>query len=311
MLQNRLHLATLPLLTLRSSGSHVPACGIVTNAFSGYSNATQISAHHISNPPLAATNGLNIKTFFENAINSSNERNRCAACERVFTDDPLSKRSKRTCICVGCRRLYAQCRNDLDMRLIKSIQTFKFGHGDYSHEIMPRHMITQHKNYFTTNKFRPSMQADFHVLTEMAECWDQGVLMTDLEFRGDIWNDQHLDLSTLLTLRASRFLHHTKERYRKLFPDAKLANEKFKFPTQSQLKGFMEASNGICSWSGLHGHWRPNRASPLLLLSIDHIVPVSKHGSPNMSNLQVVLSVYNSVKSNESESEFKRWLYFS
>jgi len=74
----------------------------------------------------------------------------------------------------------------------------------------------------------------------------------------------------------------------------------------------MEASNGICRWSGLQGLWRTNRSSfskPLFLLTIDHIVPVSKYGSPNVDNLQVVLSVYNLVKGNEFEDEFQRWLF--
>ncbi|KAK4512541.1 high-affinity iron permease [Mucor velutinosus] len=135
--------------------------------------------------------------------------------------------------------------------------------------------------------------------------------MTDLEIKGGIRNDQHLDLSTLLNARASSFLHHTKKRYRKLFPDAKPVNEKFIFPTQSQLKGLMEASKGICSWSGLQGQWRPEKSSHLFLLTIDHVVPVSKHGSPTIDNLQVVISMYNSVKSDEFESEFQRWLYYS
>ncbi|CAO3638679.1 unnamed protein product [Mucor fragilis] len=172
---------------------------------------------------------------------------------------------------------------------------------------MSRHMIAQNQNYFTANKFKLNKQADLDVLTQMAGCWDQGAPMAGIESR----EDQHLDLSRVIDSRASSFQRTTKKRYRKLFPDAKLVNEKFKFPTKSQVIGLMEASNKICSWSGLRGQWRVEKLSPLFLLTIDHIVPVSKHGSPDVNNLQVVMSVYNSVKSNESESEIRRWLYFS
>ncbi|GAN07843.1 hypothetical protein MAM1_0179c07347 [Mucor ambiguus] len=256
---------------------------------------------------MAVASGCKIKTSV--AIDANKEKGHCAVCERLFTENALSKQSRETCICIGCKRLYAQCCNDLDMRLMKLIQTFKFGHGAYNNEMMSQQMIDLYRNYFTANKFKPNIQTDLHALTQMAERWDQRITITDNKIKGDISNDQHLDLSTLLNERAASFSKHTKKRYRKLYPDAKFANEKFIFPTQSQLKGFMEASNGICSWSGLRGQWRSERSSPLFLLSIDHIVPVSKHGSPNINNLQVVLSVYNSVKSNESESEFQRWLY--
>ncbi|KAF1800834.1 hypothetical protein FB192DRAFT_1473238 [Mucor lusitanicus] len=195
------------------------------------------------------------------------------------------------------------------MRLMKTIQTYKFGHGIHNYGITSQLMIIHNENYFTANKFKLNKQADSHLSTQMAEYWDKEVLITDPDIMGGFWNDQHLDLSTLLNVRASGFLHHTKNRYRKLYPKAKLVNEKFIFPTQSQVRGFMEASNGVCSWSGLRGQWRPERSSRLFSLSIDHIVPVSKHGSPNVDNLQVVLSVYNSVKSDESESTFLHWLH--
>ncbi|KAL9543628.1 hypothetical protein PS6_009186, partial [Mucor atramentarius] len=208
--------------------------------------------------------------------------------------------------------LYAQCRNNLDRKLMKSVQTSRFGHGICSHNMMCRQIMVKNYEYFTANKYELDVQADFTSLTQMAERWGQGAPTADDYLNNDIWNDQRLDLSTVLDVRASNFLQHTKRRYRKLFPDANPTNEKFIFPTKSQLRGLMEASNGVCRWSGLQGLWRTNRSSfskSLFLLTIDHIVPVSKCGSPNVDNLQVVLSVYNLVKGSESEDEFQRWLF--
>lgn len=172
--------------------------------------------------------------------------------------------------------------------------------------------------YFTANDFILNQQLKFDTFEKLTEPLNQASTIVNCSeminfLYNDSWRDQNLNLSRLFDKRASNFLRQSRERYRKLFPQAKLVTEKFKFPTKSQVKGFMEASSGKCAWSGIQGIWGGNRqphTNTMLLLSFDHIIPVSKNGSWNVDNLQIVLAGYNSVKGNEHEEEFLRWLFY-
>ncbi|CEP11313.1 hypothetical protein [Parasitella parasitica] len=198
------------------------------------------------------------------------------------------------------------------VNLLKFIQKFRFGHGIDSNGTIFQQLTTREK-FFVANKFSLRENPDFQIYTEFLNAQ---VAQTDYNIDMRLLNndlrkdDQNLHLPNIMEVRASKFLNHSRERYRRLFPEAKISDEKFKFPTISQLKGFMEASQGRCAWSGIQGIWKMQSCkNTMFLLSFDHKVPVSRRGSWNVDNLQIVLRMYNSVKGNESEMEFQRWLF--
>lgn len=172
--------------------------------------------------------------------------------------------------------------------------------------------------YFTANNSILDQQLKFDSFKKLTESPNQAAIISKYSemmnfLYNDSWREQNLNLSMLFDKRASNFLRQSRKRYRKLFPQAKLANEKFVFPTKSQLEGFIEASRGKCAWSGIQGFWRENRhfdTNTMFLLSFDHIIPVSKNGSWNIDNLQIVLTGYNLVKGNEYEEELLRWFFY-
>jgi hypothetical protein len=172
--------------------------------------------------------------------------------------------------------------------------------------------------YFTANNSILDQQLKFDSFKKLKESPNQAAIISKYSeminfLYNDSWREQNLNLSMLFDKRASNFLRQSRKRYRKLFPQAKLANEKFVFPTKSQLEGFIEASGGKCAWSGIQGFWRKNRhfdTNTIFLLSFDHIIPVSKNGSWNIDNLQIVLTGYNLVKGNEYEEELLRWFFY-
>lgn len=215
-------------------------------------------------------------------------------------------------------RLYGQCRNIPDMRdVVRLVRNHRFSHDIKTHNMFYQQSFDGNE-YFTANNFILDQQSKFDAYKKLTEPPNQTAMigncndMMDFLYN-DSWKDQNLDLSRLFDKRASNFLRRSKKRYRKHFPQAKLASEKFIFPTKSQVKGFMEASNGKCAWSGIQGFWgrkiQPH-TNAMLLLSFDHIIPVSRNGSWNIDNLQIVLAVLNSVKGNEYEEEFLRWFFY-
>lgn len=215
-------------------------------------------------------------------------------------------------------RLYGQCRNISDIRdVMRLVQNHRFGHGIKIHNMFYQQPFDGNE-YFTANNLILDQQSKFDAYKKLTEPPNQTATIGNCNdmmnfLYNDSWRDQNLNLSRLFDKCASNFLRRSKKRYRKRFPQAKLASEKFIFPTKSQVKGFMEASNGKCAWSGIQGFWggkiQPH-TNTMLSLSFDHIIPVSRNGTWNIDNLQIVLAGLNSVKGNEYEEEFLRWLFY-
>ncbi|KAI8996800.1 hypothetical protein BDB01DRAFT_768544 [Pilobolus umbonatus] len=77
-------------------------------------------------------------------------------------------------------------------------------------------------------------------------------------------------------------------------------------PSVDQLRDLVTRSGNRCEVSRLLGLWYPRNS--IFTLSFDHIVPISKDGGWDIENIQVVLTILNSVKGNEYNQELLRWI---
>ncbi|KAI9363315.1 hypothetical protein BD770DRAFT_407658 [Pilaira anomala] len=80
-------------------------------------------------------------------------------------------------------------------------------------------------------------------------------------------------------------------------------------PSCEELKAIALKSKGICSVSGVLGTWNYSKNnSDWNRLNWDHVVPISRGGSFEGNNLQLVLRCINQVKGNNSMTELRRYL---
>lgn len=80
-------------------------------------------------------------------------------------------------------------------------------------------------------------------------------------------------------------------------------------PSREELKAIALESKGICSVSGVLGTWNYSKNnSDWNRLNWDHVVPVSRGGSFEGSNLQLVLKCINQLKGSNSMTELSRYL---
>lgn len=101
MLRTRLHSTAFPLVVLKN-GSYIQAYTLATNSLKRDSGLRHLSTgiRNQSTPEAYSTS----YTMSKAAIVKDNGGNHCAECKGAFTENPLSKRSRRSCICIGCKR---------------------------------------------------------------------------------------------------------------------------------------------------------------------------------------------------------------
>lgn len=89
----------------------------------------------------------------------------------------------------------------------------------------------------------------------------------------------------------------------------KMKNEKDKCTRQEFEKLFYQNK---CSFTGrtLFEDWKEPHPNPNFRLTIDHIIPVSKGGTSNPSNLQVIPRAINSLKSDFDYEDFMETIEF-
>lgn len=95
-------------------------------------------------------------------------------------------------------------------------------------------------------------------------------------------------------------------RYKQLFGSKNKTGNKI--PTQSEMFELLKESNGICALSGVTGVWTSNDSNDPFVLTVDHIIPISKGGSSGKHNLQVVLRCVNRLKGDKNNLETIQFL---
>lgn len=101
MLRARLHSKAFPLAVLKNR-SYIQAYSLATKSLKWDSGLRHLSTR-IRNQSAPEAYSANY-TMSKAAIVKYNGGNRCIECRGVFTENPLSKRSRKSCICIGCKR---------------------------------------------------------------------------------------------------------------------------------------------------------------------------------------------------------------